>query len=96
MFPAVVRGAVAQAARPVTIVVATGAGGPADLIARVIADGMKASLGQPVIIENAGGIGTVGMSRVARANPDGTTLGFSVSFSTHVVHRLRLSLKARR
>jgi tripartite-type tricarboxylate transporter receptor subunit TctC len=72
--------------RPVTIVVATGVGGPSDLIARVIAESMRASLGQPVIIENAGGIGTVGMDRVARAKPDGHTLAFSASFSTHVVH----------
>jgi tripartite-type tricarboxylate transporter receptor subunit TctC len=86
ILPAVVRGASAQATRPVTIVVSTGAGGPSDLIARVIAEHMRLSLGQPVIIENAGGIGTVGMGRVARANPDGTTLGFGVSFSTHVVH----------
>jgi tripartite-type tricarboxylate transporter receptor subunit TctC len=67
-------------------VVATGVGGPSDLIARVVAEHMRTSLAQPVIIENTGGIGTVGMDRVARAKPDGHTLVFSVSFSTHVVH----------
>jgi len=87
-IPVVSRIAAAQAfpSQPLTIVVTTGAGGPSDLIARVVAESMRATLGRPVIIENAGGIGTVGMDRVARAKPDGHTLVFSVSFSTHVVH----------
>jgi len=68
------------------VVVSTGAGGPADTIARIIAERMKAKLGQTVIVENSAGIGTVGMSRVARAKPDGHILAFSASFSTHVVH----------
>lgn len=72
--------------RPITIVVASGAGGPADVIARIIVERMRASLGQPVIIDNVGGgNGTIGMGRVARTKPDGYTLAFSVSFSTHVV-----------
>ena len=88
-FPTVSRIASAQAfpSRPITIVVPTGAGGPSDVIARIIAERMRASLGQPVIIENvAGANGTIGIGRVARAKPDGYTLAFSVSFSTHVVH----------
>src|SRR5215218_2150554 len=72
--------------RPITVVVSTGAGGPADVIARIIAERMRNSLGQTIIVENSAGIGTVGMNRVARAKPDGHTLAFSASFSTHVVH----------
>ena len=61
--------------RPVTIVVPYPAGGPADAVGRIIADGMKGPLGQPVIVENIGGAsGSVGVGRVARAAPDGYTL----------------------
>jgi tripartite-type tricarboxylate transporter receptor subunit TctC len=61
--------------RPVTIVVPYPAGGPADAVGRIVADGMRAALGQPVIIENVGGAsGSVGVGRVARAVPDGYTL----------------------
>ena len=38
--------------RPITMVVAFGAGGPSDIIARILAEGMRGSLGQPVVIEN--------------------------------------------
>jgi tripartite-type tricarboxylate transporter receptor subunit TctC len=61
--------------RPVTIVVPYPAGGPADTVGRIMADGMRASLGQSVIIENVGGAsGGIGVGRVARAAPDGYTL----------------------
>lgn len=65
-FPAVSRFASAQnfPLRPITVVVSTGAGGPADVIARIVAERMRASLDQTVIVENSGGIGTVGMNRV--------------------------------
>ena len=57
------------------------------MIARIVAERMRASLGQPLIIDNVpGATGTLGIGRVARAKPDGYTLAFSVSFSTHVVH----------
>jgi tripartite-type tricarboxylate transporter receptor subunit TctC len=88
-LPAVSRFASAEVfpSRPITVVVASGAGGPSDVIARIVAERMRLSLGQPVIIDNAGGgNGMIGMGRVARAKPDGYTLAFSVSFSTHVVH----------
>ena len=86
-FPTVVRTANAQAypSRPITIVVPTGAGGPQDVVARIVTERMRNSLGQP--LENvAGANGNLGIGRVARANPDGYTLAFSVSFSTHVVN----------
>jgi len=61
--------------RPITIVVPFPAGGGTDAVARTIADGMRTSLGQTVIIENlAGANGSVGVGRVARARGDGYTL----------------------
>src|SRR5260221_4387953 len=61
--------------RPVTIIVPFSAGGPADVIARIVGDRMRTSLGQPVIVENVSGAGgTIGVARAARAAPDGYTL----------------------
>src|SRR5262245_637852 len=88
-FPAIVRAVNAQSfpSRPITVVVPTGVGGPQDVVARIVTEGMRGSLGQPLIIENlAGANGTLGIGRVARANPDGYTVAFSLSFSTHVVN----------
>ena len=80
-------GAQAYPSRPITVVVPTGAGGPQDVIARILIEGMRPSLGQPLIIDNVpGAAGSLGTGRVARAKPDGYTLGFSVSFSTHVLN----------
>jgi tripartite-type tricarboxylate transporter receptor subunit TctC len=80
-LPAASRIAWAQAypTRPITMIVPTTAGGPADILARVLADRMRKSLGQPVIVENVSGAnGNIGTGRVARARPDGYTidLGF--------------------
>ena len=61
--------------RTIRMVVAFPAGGPTDFVARLLADKLKALIGQNVIIENrAGANGAVGAEYVARANPDGTTL----------------------
>jgi tripartite-type tricarboxylate transporter receptor subunit TctC len=61
--------------RPITMVVPFPAGGGTDAVARTIADGMRTSLGQTVIIENlAGATGSIGVGRVARARGDGYTL----------------------
>jgi tripartite-type tricarboxylate transporter receptor subunit TctC len=61
--------------RPVTLVVPYPAGGPTDTLARIMAEPLRAALGQPVIIENVSGAGgAVGSGRVARAAPDGHTL----------------------
>jgi tripartite-type tricarboxylate transporter receptor subunit TctC len=63
-------------ARPVTMIVPLATGGSTDTIARIVAEGMRASLGQPVIVENiAGAGGTIGVGRLARAAPDGYTIG---------------------
>jgi tripartite-type tricarboxylate transporter receptor subunit TctC len=73
------RGAAAAWApdRAVTIIVPFAAGGPTDVIARLVADGMGRSLGQAVVVENVTGAGgTIAAARVANARPDGTTLLF--------------------
>src|SRR5215471_11994498 len=62
--------------RPITMVVPLGVGGSTDVIGRIMAEGMRAVLGQPVIVENTTGAGgTIGVGRVARAAPDGYTIG---------------------
>ena len=61
--------------RPVTLIVPYAAGGPTDLVARVIADKMRDPLGQSIVIENVTGAGgSIAAARVARAAPDGNTL----------------------
>ncbi len=71
--------------RPVVMVVPFAAGGPTDVVARILAEGMRASLGQPVLIENVtGAAGSIAVGRVARAAPDGYTLSIG-HWSTHVV-----------
>jgi tripartite-type tricarboxylate transporter receptor subunit TctC len=58
--------------RPMTMVVPFAAGGTSDVIARLLAEGLRAQLGQPVLVENVGGAGgMVGGSRVAKSPPDG-------------------------
>jgi tripartite-type tricarboxylate transporter receptor subunit TctC len=62
--------------RPITMVVPLAAGGPLDTIARILAEPMRISLGQAVIVENVtGAAGTIGTGRVARSTPDGYTFG---------------------
>lgn len=62
-------------ARQITIVVPFGAGGSADLLARILAGHMQTKFGQPVIVENrAGAGGSIGTGYVAKAAPDGYTL----------------------
>jgi tripartite-type tricarboxylate transporter receptor subunit TctC len=72
--------------RPITLVVPFATGGPTDVIARVMAERMRVSLGQPVIVENvAGAGGSIGAGRVARAAPDGYTINIGI-WGTHVVN----------
>lgn len=64
--------------RPIRMVVPFAPGGPADLLARAVAPGMSAFLKQPVVIENrAGGGGAIGVDAVAKAVPDGYTIGIT-------------------
>ena len=61
--------------RPITMIVVFAAGGPTDVMARIVADHMSKTLGQQIVIENVGGAGgTLGGGRGARAEPDGYTL----------------------
>jgi tripartite-type tricarboxylate transporter receptor subunit TctC len=86
-LPVAPRCASAQAypTRPVTIVVAFASGGTTDIIARVLAERMRGTLGQPVIVENITGAGgTIGVARAARAAADGHTICLSQN-GTHVI-----------
>jgi tripartite-type tricarboxylate transporter receptor subunit TctC len=78
----------AQAAfpsKPVTIVVPFPAGGALDVVARALAEEMRKTLNQPVVVDNrVGAGGTVGAASVARAAPDGYTILFG-SVATHAI-----------
>ncbi len=72
--------------RAVTLVVPFAAGGPVDVVARILAEPMRRSLGQAVVVDNTTGAGgSLGVGRVARAAPDGYTLSIG-HWSTHVVN----------
>jgi tripartite-type tricarboxylate transporter receptor subunit TctC len=72
--------------RPIAMIVPFPPGGPTDTFGRIMAASMGETLGQPVIVENVGGAnGTIGVARVARALPDGYTLGIG-QWSTNVVN----------
>ena len=76
--------------RPVRLVVPTGAGGNTDTFARVVAEKLKAPLGQQVIVDNrTGASGIVGSDIVAKAAPDGYTL--LMAFPSHPVNPLLYS-----
>src|SRR5467141_1999034 len=71
-------------ARPITVVVPFPAGGPSDVVARIVTEHMGKTLGQSLVIENVGGAGgTLGSARVAAAPPDGYTL-LAGSMGSHV------------
>ncbi|HSV25086.1 MAG TPA: tripartite tricarboxylate transporter substrate-binding protein [Xanthobacteraceae bacterium] len=62
--------------RPVMMIVPLATGGSTDTIARIMAEGMRSVLGQPVIVENVTGAGgSIGVGRIARSAPDGYTIG---------------------
>jgi tripartite-type tricarboxylate transporter receptor subunit TctC len=62
--------------RPITLVVPLGPGGSTDVIARIMAEGMRNVLGTTIVVENTSGAGgTIGVGRVARSAPDGYTIG---------------------
>ena len=72
--------------RPITMVVPFAAGGPVDVVARILAVPMGKSLGQTVVVDNTVGAGgSIGVGRVARAAPDGYTVSIG-HWSTHVVN----------
>jgi tripartite-type tricarboxylate transporter receptor subunit TctC len=62
--------------KPITVIVPFAAGGPTDVVTRLVGDHMSRTLGQQLVVENVGGAGgTTGMTRVATADPDGYTIG---------------------
>jgi len=70
--------------RQITLVVPFPPGGSTDAAARILAERMRASLGQPIVIENVGGAGgSIAVGRVARAAPDGYTIDIG-QWDTHV------------
>ena len=94
-LPIIPRMARAQAypTRPITLVVPYAAGGPTDALARILAERMTASLGQPVVVENMSGAnGSIAIGRVARAAPDGYTLCLGL-WNTHVSNGALYSLQ---
>ena len=61
--------------RPISLIVPYAAGGSIDLVARILAEGLTARLGQPVVVEDKpGGNGVIGIGAVVKAKPDGYTL----------------------
>jgi tripartite-type tricarboxylate transporter receptor subunit TctC len=61
--------------KPITVIVPFAAGGPTDVVTRLVCEHMSRTLGQPIIVENVGGAGgTLGMTRAAHAQPSGYTI----------------------
>jgi tripartite-type tricarboxylate transporter receptor subunit TctC len=74
------------------MLVGYGVGGPSDTIARIVAERMKSALGQPIVVENVtGAAGSIGVGRLARAAPDGYTIGLG-DWSTHCVNAAMYNL----
>jgi tripartite-type tricarboxylate transporter receptor subunit TctC len=72
--------------RPITIIVPFSAGGPSDAMARILAERMKATLGETLLVENVTGAGgSVGVGRAVRSPPDGYTISFG-HLGTHVAN----------
>jgi len=79
--------------RPIKLIVPFPPGGPNDIIARVVAQRMSELLGQPVVIDNRGGAGgVVGTDAVAKATPDGYTIGIcsagAIAISASLVEKV--------
>jgi tripartite-type tricarboxylate transporter receptor subunit TctC len=93
-LPALAQSAAAQAypSKPVTVIVPFAAGGPSDVLARVLGERMRTVLNQTVIVENVSGAGgTIGVTRAARAPADGYTVSFG-HLGTHVINGAIYSL----
>jgi len=79
--------------RPITLIVPFAAGGPTDVLARILAENMRTTLGQTVVIENVtGASGTIAGMRAARATPDGYTITIG-HWGTHVLNGAVYSLQ---
>jgi tripartite-type tricarboxylate transporter receptor subunit TctC len=77
--------AIAYPTKPITLIIPFPPGGSTDIVGRIIGEGLSKELGQPVVVDNRGGAGgTVGSGVLAKAAPDGYTIGIG-STSTHAV-----------
>ena len=86
-LPAAARAQSAWPDRPLRWISPSPAGSAADVLSRLVADRLAPRLGQPVVVENRPGAGTnIGMAQLARAAPDGTTLGMA-SAASHAANR---------
>jgi len=93
LAPAAIGRAQTWPSRPISVIVPASAGGPTDAIARVLADPIGTRLGQTVLIDNvAGAGGTIGLGKLARAQPDGYTLGVG-QWSHYVLNGATYSLQ---
>jgi tripartite-type tricarboxylate transporter receptor subunit TctC len=71
---------------PITVVVPFSAGGPSDAMTRILAERMKTTLGEAILVENTTGAGgSIGVGRVVHSPPDGYTIGFG-HLGTHVAN----------
>src|SRR5215510_2599890 len=83
----------AYPSRPITMIVPYPAGGPTDVIGRIVSEGMRAALAQPIIVENVGGAaGNLGVGRAVRLAADGYALIIG-DWGTHVVNGAIYSLQ---
>jgi tripartite-type tricarboxylate transporter receptor subunit TctC len=72
--------------KPITMIVPFAAGGPTDALARVLADRMRQTLGETILVENVTGAGgTIGVTRAVKSAPDGYTLSVG-HLGTHVIN----------
>jgi tripartite-type tricarboxylate transporter receptor subunit TctC len=82
--------------RPIMMIVPLGTGGSTDIIARIVAEGMRVALGQPVVVENVTGAGgSIGVGRLVRAAPDGYTIGigqWGTNMANGAIYRLPYDL----
>src|SRR5262245_24742520 len=86
-LPALAQPAAAQSfpTRPITLIVPFAAGGPTDVVARIVGEHMSRTLEQPIVVENVVGAGgTTAATRAMRANPDGHTIQIG-HMGTHAV-----------